>query len=652
MKKFLWIFALLALAGGGYLGVHLWRVRVAHTHETRAFGRAESLFAEGRITETAAIVQAFGARPGNRLPWADLDFRVLVAQANLPRLTAIFGIDPDRVLADEAASLTAARAFLHLRQPAEYGRIRSAWNGRERDRSRWLLLDADRLLIDGQVAQAEEILRAGLGGEAQDVPKLLRLALVVAGRNPQESVEFLNRAAAVDSRQPDARSLRGQVLEALGRPAHARVEYVAAVVADPSNPIWRDQLAEFYRRQGNADLALRTWSEAMEGPAFDAIWVKASFWARMIDPAGLSSTPRRPSAGPLAPLYRFVKDLPEDRFFDDPAFAALPDAGRFDQARQEVFWLRLTESLRQGRETEALQALASRRPDSPSWEPGLERALARILSWRNTPEHTLTPPGFPIARTPRSDPRLPSFWAALEDLADSQANPTSAPAAATRAELEGVLAGKYAFAGAFLAAGWREAALRLAGDAPLPSGSPVWLTYGLAQALRYNRGHAQALAFLAPHKNVPALDLLTAEIALAEGNADEARTTLQSLAPHDSDVGMRAAWLLGVDALEVDHPAEARRFVRANPRLATHTSGRELLARAALAEGDVASANRIYEGIADQSPEAQAFLARQAFEARDWDRAQSLTLSLLDRWPDELGLRAHLGKLASARPSP
>ncbi|MBL9127204.1 MAG: hypothetical protein JNL97_06140, partial [Verrucomicrobiales bacterium] len=543
MKKIaLALVVLLVLLAGGFLGVRAWKARVAAVHETRAFARATSLCDEGRVTEAAAIVQAFGSKPGNRYPWADLDFRVLVAQANLPRLTSLFRVDPARVLADEAASLTVARAFLHLRQMPDFDRVRDAWTGREGEPRRWRLLDADRLLVEGRTGQAEEKLRAGLTGDSNDVPHLLRLALWVAGKNPSESVEFLNRAAALGSRQPDTRSLRAQVLEALGRTADARVEYVAAVVADPSNPIWRDQLAEFYRRCGSLDLALRTWSEAMEGPSFDAIWLKAAFWARMVDPAGLASTTRRPPSGPLSPLVRYLRELPEERFFDTNSFAELPGSASLEQERPEVFWLRLIDRLRVGDESEALRSLAARRPGSISLEPRLETALARILSWRTTPEHALTHEGIAPPPPVRADSKIHGFFVALEEMAHGGGRPE------TRAEVESLLAGKHAFAAAFLAAGWREAALRLGGDA-VPETVPAWLVYAHAQALRYNRGHDEALAFLASRKPTAELELLGAEIRFADGRPDEARKTLASLARAESDVGMRAAWLLGIDAL-------------------------------------------------------------------------------------------------------
>lgn len=651
MKKLFLLLVIILVAAGGFLGVRLWRNRVAEAQEVRAFARAESLLGARRMAEASALVQAFASRPKSRMPWSDLDFRILVAQMNLPRLTSLFHQDPNRILANEDASLTVARAFLHLRQPPEFERVRTAWRGRETDSGRWLLLDADRILLDGSSSRAEELLRSTNYAGTNDIPRLLRLALLTAAKKPQESVEFLNRAAALDPRQPDTRSFRAQVLEALGRPADARVEYVAAVVAEPGNPIWRDQLAEFYRRRGSHDLALKTWTESFGASAFDAMWLKTAFWGRMVAPVDFAGITNRPPNGGLSPLYQFVRDLPQGRFFDTNLFESLPGHRRHAQDRQEVYWLRVAELLARGQESAAYDLLTAPRAPGGSWEPHLDRALLRILAWRTSTNHSLIPRGVPLARIGRPNTNLHSFFVTLEQQAVAEETRTS-QSPDNGPELEAFLASKQAFAGAFLAAGWREAALQLAGDTPPAPNAPTWYTYGLAQALRYNRGHAAALSFLARHRGNPVLQLLEAEILLADGKAAEGRKGLLTLTALDSDVGMRASWILATDALEQRRFDDARALVRNSPVLSKHVSGQELLARAALSQGDTNTAMTVYSAISKQSAEAQMFLARQAFAARDWDRAQSLTLSLLELMPDELALRSNLQKIAAARGAP
>jgi hypothetical protein len=593
MKKLLLIAVptVLVLTAGAFLALHLWRARVEANHEQRAFIRAEALFSQGRLIETAAIVHTFGSKPSARLDWRNLDFRVLVAQANIPRLIGIFHHTPDRILTHEAASLTVARAFLHQRDTNRLERILTAWNKRDRDEPRWRLLEADRLLLAGRPTDAELLLATtdpAHPPQSHDAPRLLRLAALAAHRNPREALTLLDQAATAAPHRPDTRSFRAQIFESLHHPAEARAEYTAAVAADPANPLWRDQLAEFHRRQGHLDLALRTWTESLQGTTFDAIWLKAAFWNRMLGglPAGTAPIPRRTPTGPLGPLASLVRDLPETRFFDPDAFSALHDQARFTNERHEVFWLRLAECLRLGRESEAADILAGPRPPGASWEPRLERALAQILARRLPRTST---PARAVPTAPPITPDTHSFFRALEA---RPRNPSQAAPDPDPETPESFITGPHAFAGAFLAAGWREAALRLAGDSPVSESNPVWFIYGFAQALRFNRGPDTALAFLAAHPAAPALELLTAEIEIGRGNLQAGRPTLERLATNPSPVGLRATWLLAVEALDLGQTRDARRLVEAHPTLASQPAGRDLIALTLAREGEVDAASR------------------------------------------------------------
>jgi len=81
-------------------------------------------------------------------------------------------------------------------------------------------------------------------------------------------------------------------------------------------------------------------------------------------------------------------------------------------------------------------------------------------------------------------------------------------------------------------------------------------------------------------------------------------------------------------------------------------SGKEILARVALLEGNTDEAARRYGQVGERSAEAMAYSARQAFAKKDWKEAHRLTLELLDRCPDELQLRANLEAIAEAENAP
>ncbi len=654
MKKLLPIVGALALGVGVFVGIGIGRHRAALAREAVGLSRAEALFTDGRISEAAALVHQHCVHEGNRLSWADIQFRVHVAQMNLPWLTSLYAGDPNRILKNEVASLAVAGAFLHLRQAAAFQGVRASWKGRETETARWRILDADRLRLEGNVVQATEALRSVSFPGERDVPRLLRLALLAAKTTPLDSVAYLDRAAAFNASGADARAFRGEVLEALDRSAEARIEHLAAVAAAPSNPIWRDHLAEFHLRQGDPDRALETWTADPAAPAWDTLRLKAAFWSRMLLPSRDSTAPSDPGTGPLGSLLGLIHALPEGRFFDQNAFEKLGDSDsrRLADERPEVFWLRLTELLARGDECEALDLLASPQPGGATLNPDLERALARILTWRNTSPHSFVPERIRIA--PPTDARVQPhpFFIELEHHAANERARRSATASDAPALAE-FLAGPQAFAGAFLAAGWREAALRLMGDLNATNQSPAWLTYGIAQALRHNRGCAQALGFLDPYRrDHPSFKLLAAEIQIADGRVEEGRAALHSLATKATEVGLRAARLLSIDALEQGRPGEARRLVQANPLLALDTTGQELLARAALVEGDTARAFQAYEAIADESEEARAFLAGRPPLPRGRDQVQSVTRSLLDYVPDEPPARAGSTRIASVRGNP
>ena len=128
----------------------------------------------------------------------------------------------------------------------------------------------------------------------------------------------------------------------------------------------------------------------------------------------------------------------------------------------------------------------------------------------------------------------------------------------------------------------------------------------------------------------------------------EGTRELETIAKDDSDAGYRAAWLLAQSALESRDFARAREITQHQPRLARSTSGRELLARIALLGGNAAEGERMHQAIATDSVEARAFLARRAFERKDWPAARQHTEALQRRMPDELQLRENLLTIAKA----
>ena len=202
---------------------------------------------------------------------------------------------------------------------------------------------------------------------------------------------------------------------------------------------------------------------------------------------------------------------------------------------------------------------------------------------------------------------------------------------------------------AFLAAGWIEAALQLHRLSVIPDGFPDWVAYGVTQALRFGRGNEKALAFASKQKPSPALDVLIGELLLAEGKTDQALKRLNALATKDSDVGFRAAWLWCLTQIERGKLEQARRMVQTQPRLRDSTTGKELLARIALLEGNNDEADQLYAALEKASPEAKVHLARRAFAQKNWAEAKRLTEELVLQFPDNMQFRANLRAIVKAK---
>jgi tetratricopeptide (TPR) repeat protein len=628
----------LGLGAGAAFGVRAWRAAVVLHQEQRAYKKARELLQADRAADAFTIVAA-EEKPDSPLDWPALEVAALAGIRDLPRLSAIYEKTPGRVLANEEASVLVARGFVSSRRPVDFTRVRSTWRGHERQPALWLILDSDALLLQGKPREAEKLLRSQtLAGKA-DADRLTRLALIVGGRDMDQAWQLINRASQLDPRNPDIRSFRAQILEAAGHPGEARVDYVAAVLAQTNNPVLRDDLAEFYRRQGNYDLALQTWREAIALPTYDYLWLKAAFWGKLIQPVPLAAD--KVAAGDLQPLAQWVISLPDNTYWNSNSFNDLTESRRYLTDRQELFWLQMIELLRTHHERDAYYLLKFNTFRSRSWQPDLEDALRRILSYRI--DHALSPSEYSyVSATPAADRH--QFFIALDQYGRAEAEgATTAPPA----DLQALLKGPDVFAAAFLAAGWREVALQLYSGGK-PSAYPDWFAYGLGQDVRINRGNPAALDFLATSQATPDIELLQAEILMTTGKTQEALNQFAALASLNSPVGYRASYVLALADLDLKKYNDARAWVLRQPQLSKDVTGRELLARISLREGNPAEASRQYHALATESIEARVFLAHEAFDHKEWAEARRYTLELLQLLPDQLQLRENLNVIARA----
>jgi hypothetical protein len=640
-RAWLWaipVVVVLAVAAG--FGIPAWKRMVVKRQDDLAFQRAQAALQTGRPADALALFQVRSGESPH--PWPDIELDALAKLRQVNRLMTIHERDPRRIFRNETASLLVAQLFMHTRKSSELKTLREGWLGREQIPVGWFTLDVDALLLAGKPKEARKLLESRTFPGTNDVPRLVRLSLLEAGnRNLTNAWNRLAEANALDARNSEVRSYRAQLLETIGQTPLARVEYVAAHVADPSNPLWRDQLAEFYRRQGSLDLALTTWRDAAAATPLDFLVLKSATWGRLVQPGSVSNLTALPLSGTLGPLAEYVRDLPPGTFWDATQWTNLAAGRKFAAERPEVFWLELLGRLKSKDEAGALTHLRDRGSRAGDWSPELHRALGRLLSWRSRTNGTFLPPSLQLPVLNLAETNLHQAFVQVERLAQAEREGRGAyrspPAEAKWWRSD------QALAALVIASGWREAGLTLVDPASLAADAPEWATYGFAQALRYNRGIPAARAFLKGREaGGSALRLLAGELALAEGDSAVANANLGEVAREATDAGFRAAWLLAAHLLDQKKYAEVRREVAAHPRLATSVTGTELLARAALGEGKTEEATRLYTSVASGSGEARAYLARVAFNRKDWPTARRYTEELLRLYPDELELRANL----------
>ncbi len=616
-----------------------WRQAVVTRQDASARERTATLLAEGRAQDAVTIIRR-QPHPFRHPDWIELELRALTDARAVHDLNSLYQRNPDVLLRSEDASFLLLRVWLADKNSAHYEQLRTAWYGREKSPARWKLLDADTLLWAGKKTEAAELLQNEKYSGHDEAGRLLRLALAVATQDRNAAWNYLSQANTADPRNPDIHSFRAQLLETTGRTTEARVEYVAAVLTDPANPLLRDQLAEFYRRQGSLDLALKTWQDALQPPSLDYIWVKALFWSRVVQPSK-TPLPLAAPGGSLAPLVALMRETPCDRFYPSEKLGS----DDLMHKRPESFWLAVLEHLRAGRESDALKMLERGSISTRTLQQDLNTALRQILIFRKT---SVMPIGMISDTDRRAGVARHAFFNELEKLRQP---PNYMPSAQPSATLE-FLKGPHAFAAACLAAGWREAALSLSDNRPIPPDAPEWYVYALAQALRYNRSPEAALSLLATQPATPLLDMLSAEMMLLQKHLDEGCERLTPLISRQDDIGFRAAWLLAVTRLEQSRRDEVLSILVQQPALARSVTGREIKARVELSAGHDDKAEILYRAISKDSIEARVWLAKRAILRKDWNEARKLTQELMALMPEEMEIRQSLVAIEAAARKP
>lgn len=631
------------LAVAAAVGWPAWRRHVSAVQDAESLVHARQAMAEGKAPEALDRVVAHqrlglpaGPRDGE---WLDIEIEACAALKHVYRLAAIHEFAPEVFRRHELASIFVRRMLVERRGFEAGEELRGIWRGRETLHAAWLASDADALAGTGRLPDAIAMLKAARIEGREDASRLMRLALFCRD-DVNQALAYLDEAFRAAPDNPEVRSFRGQIFERAGFAAAARAEYAAACAARPDNPLLYHQLADFYRRCGNPQLAAEAWrTAAARAPLPDFVWLQAWFWNRVAQPSAIDWTATLPQSGGLRGLADFISRIPPGRFWDNEAFLHMPGSATLSKNRPEVFWLGVLQALKDGRAGDAADMIRTGGSASLDLAPDLAQAVLAVQALRVPPKDR-TAPLRPF-RSGRSDPH--PLYVALAAATDP--GNTAAPDPA----LQALIAGREVHAALCLAEGWMEAALTLHDPACDLDALPGWLTYGLAQSLRMTRDSGAALEFVRARRPTPELTTLVGELQLALDQRPAARETLQPVATNASPPGARAAFLLAIEAFERGDPVRAAACVNGNAVLRDTTAGRELLAEIAMRKGDTNGAIAAFRELAAVSPVARERLCEEAFKAGRLEEAGRLAAALAARQPDEPRLLRNQQMIAAAR---
>ncbi|MDB6071728.1 MAG: putative system TPR-repeat lipoprotein [Verrucomicrobiales bacterium] len=614
---------------GAASGFRWWRSAVLARTGNSALTVAGKHLSEGKAADSLAALDQAKPDAASRPAWEDLEVKAATGALKLDRLLAIHDARPERIMADENASLMVFRALAARGDLAKADAISAVWQEKSAKPEAWILAQADSHMGNGLAPKALKLLLAAKDWKpADEVQRLMRLAILQAPENLPAAWDHLEKAYGLDPKNADIRSFRGQILEARGLTEEARLEYVAALVSEPGSALRRDQLATFYTRQGDFDHAIPTWLEAPAGQQTGFMEFKGRFWARVVSPAAAAkATPASDGDGAWRKALDSMELAPPGKWMAPVPGGLAPALNQHG----EIWWLALLDGLQGGDETGVSNALAAPPARSTGIAPDLIPALRTVLAIRaKRPLQNILWPVLAKHQT------RPAFFAALERLSQASRNGADLPETPA---IEALARHPAAPAYVFAAAGWREAALRLH-DWTAATDTPDDMLYTIAVCLKLNRGPQVAADFL---KDRPGalFQGLAGELLIASGKTADGLKRLQAAAPDNSDAGRRAGWLLCLAHLEQRDFPSAQTVLTATPGLADSSQGLEIAAKLALATEKPDEATALYRKAADAgSAEGLTWLLRESVKSGDTTAARELSIKLRGLMPDQLQTRA------------
>lgn len=635
---FLLLAAVLALAG-----IEWWTGgAISGKRERNEFEYAQKLLSENKVWKAQGIISRYSSEysetPKNHPDWLSLAIQALSKNSEESRkLVSLYTTYPKAFdNQDEKTILVLSSQLIAQRNYDEYNRLKKEWAPKTKNPAMWLSLDSDVLMTQDKRTEAIALLQSKTFEGPQDLPRLVRLALLTGKDSLENTWKYLNEAAEKDPKNPDVRVYRAQILEQINKLPLARLEYISAIQADPKNPNTYDQLAEFFRRHGQYQAALAVWNIALPMEGSEAIWLKALFWNKVSIPYNIEWSKLTPPEGKLTPLINYMLQLKPEAFWDAQAFQKIPNGAAYLSTQQETFWLRLIDALQNDRSGEATEILNYNPFRAVTWAPVIQDVLEKVLAFRKSgsfkKENQVT---FQVD-TPESKQSKEAldhpFIRQIDELSNHSSMELTKDIMPN--DLRNILMSPEAYSATFLVGNWLNTALALNKLTVIPLDFPLWYPYGLTQAIRFIKGPQQALEFATKQPENPPLDLLIGELLVTTGSPDAALDRFQKLEGYQNEVGYRAVWMSSLIDIDKGKLADAQQKIDSRPPLANSLVGKETLALIALRDGKEPEAEKLYLEIVEKSPTAKYYLAQKAIKQKNWKQAKPWLQELLREYPD------------------
>ncbi|MDQ8193800.1 hypothetical protein QEH59_05160 [Coraliomargarita sp. SDUM461004] len=559
--------------------------------------------------------------------WPPLMVQAAIESHAYSQLESLIVKYPGVLAQNESAALWWLRVQIHLDASEPADKLKAHWPESKREQpNRWYLLEADTLIRAGDNEAALDSLNGWQGEGHDEVNRQLRIALL-AGNDSTAIIAALNAAYVAMPRSAELRAISAEFLERMGDATQARRNYMAAFLLEPANPLYTELLAKFYLRTMALPQAIQTWRDGYATSGDQRAWWNAWFWERVTRSRG---EPMTPAVGEWwGALTVSLATTPIDAFLPEQFLAEHPRPPAILNNNQAYHWLWALDLIRIQDETAALQVLRSMPKERVPVAPELQATLTALIEWRV--EGT-----WPRGMAFNAGPRVHRWLRFLESYRPE--NPSHAVDALS--PMESFLASDYAVGSLLLANGWIAAADRIL-PGPVPERLYVnqaalnWLPFADVKSQAALHGSETGLKRSQAYPEDPAVQGFRGELLLLTGDTEAGLAQLNRSIATAGPVGYRAAYLAALGALEQQDWPQLKAIFTQRSDLAKAVSGRELQARAALAQGQTSLATEIYTSLGAESVEGSVYSYRSALAANDLTKAREVLTTLIRLAPNE-----------------